>query len=47
MFIKDVDCTKETPVVLGHPDKVPLLLLKWSIRINMRISGSNMGRFLL
>ena len=21
MFIKDVDCTKETPVVLGNPDK--------------------------
>lgn len=21
MFIKDTDCTKDTPIILGHPDK--------------------------
>lgn len=22
MFIRDIDCTKETPIILGYPDKV-------------------------
>lgn len=36
MFIKDVDCTKETPVVLGHPDKV----VYWKkIKMKPRIEG--------
>lgn len=22
MFIRDIDCTKETPIILGHPDQL-------------------------
>lgn len=36
MFIKDVDCTKETPIILGHPDKA---VYGEKIKMKPRIGG--------
>lgn len=36
MFIKDTDCTKDTPVILGYPDKA---IYGEGIKIEPKIAG--------